>query len=1008
MKLDDAIGLYVGGTPSTACFETASESHFWTYRPLTLARALTGTGRNVYKFGTDVLILTSANTYTGTTNISAGSLQLGTGGTTGSLNPASVINNAGTLIFNRSDTVIEGVDFYNTLSGSGSVIKTGIGTLILSGTNTHTGSTTISSGNITYQGAASMSNGSKVAMLPATTLNLRADSDTIFTPGVGSFAFTASPAAYNINVNSLNSPAGDNRILTIGRQNGTSSTTAFTTINVNSTTGDTLQFQQPFQLGSTGTGGVGGDATGVTTPFTTFVLTNANVILSGGISETDTNLDAGIAVVSPTNNTLTLSGKVITNTNRTIFIRAGLGSTVNLNNTLSLAGGTNTAFFAYLSGGNLNINKPGVISSNFNNNIYALRLISGTLNNNSGAAITMTTNPQTRIEGDFSFGDNTSTSANSLNLGTSFTHLSGGPSSLYRTITVNGAATLTFGGLVSSAGVRGITKDGTGTLTLSGPCYYTGNTAISSGLLRIGKAYSAPGNTIGSIEFTNNNLSATFIGAPGPGDIYQVFAGATSNTYPVSSITLVNSSLSATYNSSNSTITMQTQAGGGATTPIQVGGNTYISGTNAETWTNWYSVSTVNGNMTAFGAISSTRTAQGVLSSFQNTLYISLSTSAPFYFVTSNQDTTSTLYGGMPSTGDRFTNYWVDTNNKPCKAYTNQNNTIYPITSGQRSAVSLNVGLSTANKLSFSTPVSNVCVAFMSLGATYSTTNYYFDQDFTVVSTATAASDARWNFGTQLNRVTATLNGNTYYLLSGAESDGIIKFNSNSLSAVNWIVTNPESWCSIQVAATPIIVNTGTATMAITIASQAGGGGGAGYYGPSQQYDGAGGGGGGFSIQNSSVQTGEILTVTVGTGGAPGTGANGNIGQTGGLTYVTSSLTPIVNIVVANGGQGASNNTPGQGGIGTTQYGGNGTSSNVTTYVTGSGGLGGCVYSGIVTPLSGSGGGGGYYGSAGIDGFVNISYAGPQRATGGTYVYDGTTSTHKFVAGGGTTFTFTG
>ena len=58
----------------------------------------------ITKAGTGTWTLAGANTYTGTTTVSAGTLQVGNGGTTGTLGTGAVIDNA-SLIFNRSDTV---------------------------------------------------------------------------------------------------------------------------------------------------------------------------------------------------------------------------------------------------------------------------------------------------------------------------------------------------------------------------------------------------------------------------------------------------------------------------------------------------------------------------------------------------------------------------------------------------------------------------------------------------------------------------------------------------------------------------------------------------------------------------------------------------------------------------------------------------------------------------------------------------------------------------------------
>jgi fibronectin-binding autotransporter adhesin len=108
---------------------------------LTFAGVISGTG-NVTQIGTGTTILTGNNTYTGGTTISTGTLQLGNGGTTGSIT-GSVIDN-GTLAFDRSNTLT----LAGSITGAGSVVQAGTGTTVLTGSNTYAGGTTISAGTL--------------------------------------------------------------------------------------------------------------------------------------------------------------------------------------------------------------------------------------------------------------------------------------------------------------------------------------------------------------------------------------------------------------------------------------------------------------------------------------------------------------------------------------------------------------------------------------------------------------------------------------------------------------------------------------------------------------------------------------------------------------------------------------------------------------------------------------------------------------------------------------------
>ncbi|EBA1300837.1 AIDA autotransporter, partial [Salmonella enterica] len=91
-----------------------------------------GTGR-VEKSGDDVLTLSGANSYSGGTLISDGTL---VASNVDALGSGDVTNNA-TLEMNT------GGDFINNIGGTGRVEKSGDDTLTLSGSNTYTGGTLI-------------------------------------------------------------------------------------------------------------------------------------------------------------------------------------------------------------------------------------------------------------------------------------------------------------------------------------------------------------------------------------------------------------------------------------------------------------------------------------------------------------------------------------------------------------------------------------------------------------------------------------------------------------------------------------------------------------------------------------------------------------------------------------------------------------------------------------------------------------------------------------------------
>ena len=71
-------------------------------------------------------------------------LQIGDGGTTGSIVGDVNVTSGEELAFNRSDTIT----FTGVISGTGDLLQIGTGTTVLTGTNTYTGGTTISAGTL--------------------------------------------------------------------------------------------------------------------------------------------------------------------------------------------------------------------------------------------------------------------------------------------------------------------------------------------------------------------------------------------------------------------------------------------------------------------------------------------------------------------------------------------------------------------------------------------------------------------------------------------------------------------------------------------------------------------------------------------------------------------------------------------------------------------------------------------------------------------------------------------
>ncbi len=260
---------------TTAGFDIADPNNTFT-----ISDALTQGAGGFTKLGAGTLVLTAANTYSGVTNIGGGTLQLGNGGATGTLNPLStivdnstggfgVVTTPGLFAIDRNNTVTQGTDFSG--GGIGAVSLTGNTAISLSG-NTTNHSTTVSGLASTAQLAPGMvvtgtgiPAGDTIATITsATSITLataatrtRTSTLTFSLPGSGGIASSttvsglASTAllAPGMAVSGAGIPAGDT-IYTINNATSITLTTAATAV----ANGVSLTFTETGGLANSGSG----------------------------------------------------------------------------------------------------------------------------------------------------------------------------------------------------------------------------------------------------------------------------------------------------------------------------------------------------------------------------------------------------------------------------------------------------------------------------------------------------------------------------------------------------------------------------------------------------------------------------------------------------------------------------------------------------------------------------------------------------------------------------------
>ncbi|ECD4121233.1 autotransporter outer membrane beta-barrel domain-containing protein [Salmonella enterica subsp. enterica serovar Agona] len=449
--------------------------------------AISGSGQ-VVKSGDETLTLSGANSYTGGTTISGGTLvasnveALGTG---------DITDNA-TLELNA------GGDFANNIGGTGSVVKSGDKTLTLSGSNTYTGGTTISGGTLVASNVEALGTGD-VTDNATLELNTGGDFDNAIS-GSGQVV-----------------KSGD-KTLTLS---GINSYTGGTTIS-----GGTLVASNVDALGS-------GDVTD-----------NATLELNTG-GDFDNAIGGTGSVVKSGDKTLTLSGANSYTGGTTIS-----GGTLVASNVEALGSGdvTDNATLELNTGGDFanNIGGTGSVVKSGDKTLT----LSGTNSYTGGTTISGGTLVATSVEA-LGTGDVTDNATLALNTGGDFINNIGGTGRVEKsgdqTLTLSGANSYTGGTLISSgtlvasnvnalgsgdvtdnavlelntggtfdnaiSGSGQVEKSGDGTLTLSGSNTYTGGTLISDGTLVASNVEALGSGDIDNYASLQLNASGQFVTA---------------------------------------------------------------------------------------------------------------------------------------------------------------------------------------------------------------------------------------------------------------------------------------------------------------------------------------------------------------------------------------------------------------------------------------------------------------------------------------------------------------
>ena len=314
-----------------------------------VAGAISGTG-SLTENANATVVLEANNTYTGPTTITAGTLQVGNGGTTGNLGSTPAVTNNGVLAINLNGPL----SFPYNVTGSGTLAVLGSGTVSLAGsTLTYAGNTYISNGVVKLGASNELPSTNTV---PGSTGDLNLDG------GIAS-AGVLDLNGFNLALNALSGQANNvNGIIT----NSSTSTTTTNVLTLLQTVATTYN-GQIMDHGTTGAKtklfvtGPGVLTLNPTTNYLTgvqnsstfsggMVISNGSVVL--GTPGSSTAVNDNESVLAPGTGPITLLG-----TNASLSVSGATGSTTPtytaLTNTLMVPAGQTATIYG-TQRGNIN------------------------------------------------------------------------------------------------------------------------------------------------------------------------------------------------------------------------------------------------------------------------------------------------------------------------------------------------------------------------------------------------------------------------------------------------------------------------------------------------------------------------------------------------------------------------------------------------------------------------------------------------------------------------------